>query len=233
VEVAANGNEAVEMACRIPFDIIFMDCQMPELDGFGATREIRRREGSEKRTPILAMTANAMDADRTRCLEAGMDDFVSKPVHPPLLRQALELWVLPSGTQAPGVSAASTTDGSESNGPPVDLEGSETISSLRADGGEEVARELIALFLEDAPERCAEIGDAIRLGDPSRASAAAHSLKSSAATLGASRLARLCVQIEDAVSAADAPALAELAAKLEAENLLVQGYLKNCSLAPK
>jgi len=231
VEVAANGNEAVEMACRIPFDIIFMDCQMPELDGFGATREIRRREGSEKRTPILAMTANAMDADRTRCLEAGMDDFVSKPVHPPLLRQALELWVLPR--EAAGIDAVTPAEASDPGEPPVDLEGSETISSLRADGGEEVARELIALFLEDAPERCAEIGDAIRLGDPSRASAAAHSLKSSAATLGASRLARLCVQIEDAVSAADAPALAELAAKLEAENLLVQGYLKNCSLAPK
>ena len=218
VEVAANGGEAVEMTERIPFDIVFMDCQMPELDGYDATREIRRREGSGKRTPIVAMTANAMDADRTRCLEAGMDDFVSKPVQPTLLRQVLELWAIPGGGRGPGAP--------EADGPPVDLEHSETLASLRADGGEDVARELIALFTEDTPARCAEIVEATRRGDVRAASAAAHALKSSAGTLGANRMAHLCAQIEDAAEAGDTGALAALVTRLEVENASVQGYLK-------
>ncbi|HKQ19539.1 MAG TPA: response regulator [Candidatus Eisenbacteria bacterium] len=231
VEVAANGKEAVEMTGRIPFDVVFMDCQMPVLDGYDATREIRKREGSRQRTPILAMTANAMDSDRDRCLEAGMDDFISKPVHPPLLRQALERW---TAHRAPAAAKRSDGKGGDpsnaDDGPPVDLEGSVTLSSLRADGGEEVARELIALFTEDAPARCAEIADAVRRGDTAGAGAAAHSLKSSAGTIGANRMARLCAQMEDAVAAGDLSALEALQKRLESENVSVAAYLKERAL---
>jgi signal transduction histidine kinase/CheY-like chemotaxis protein len=90
VDVAANGREAVEMVCLLPYDAIFMDCQMPEMDGFEATQEIRRREGSSVHCPIIAMTANAMQGDRERCLDAGMDDYVSKPIRKPDLIEALE-----------------------------------------------------------------------------------------------------------------------------------------------
>jgi signal transduction histidine kinase/CheY-like chemotaxis protein len=90
VDVAANGREAVEMIALLPYDAIFMDCQMPEMDGFEATQEIRRREGSSVHHPIIAMTANAMQGDRERCLNAGMDDYVSKPIRRADLREALE-----------------------------------------------------------------------------------------------------------------------------------------------
>jgi len=90
VDVAANGREAVEMLSLLPYDAIFMDCQMPEMDGFEATQEIRRREGSGVHRPIIAMTANAMVGDRERCLDAGMDDYVSKPIRKADLTQALE-----------------------------------------------------------------------------------------------------------------------------------------------
>jgi len=216
VEVAANGREAVEMTARIPFDLVFMDCQMPELDGYDATREIRKREGSGKRTPILAMTANAMDSDRARCMEAGMDDFVSKPVYPPVLRRVMERWV-----QAP-----------EAGEPPIDLEGSETLAALRADGGGAVAEEVITLFTGDAPQRCAEIREAAARGDARAACAAAHALKASAAMLGANRMARLCAQIEDAAATGNVSALPALLTRLEAENVSVQEYLRNY-FAPK
>jgi CheY-like chemotaxis protein len=93
VDVAANGREAVEMVGLLPYDAIFMDCQMPEMDGFEATREIRRREGSGVHRPIIAMTANAMVGDRERCLDAGMDDYVSKPIRKADLTQALTNFV--------------------------------------------------------------------------------------------------------------------------------------------
>jgi signal transduction histidine kinase/CheY-like chemotaxis protein len=101
VDVAANGRKAVEMVGLQPYDAIFMDCQMPEMDGFAATQEIRRREGSSVHRPIIAMTANAMQGDRERCLDAGMDDYVSKPIRKADLTEALERH-LPKNVKAHG-----------------------------------------------------------------------------------------------------------------------------------
>ena len=80
VDVAGNGLEALDLSGRLPYDIIFLDCQMPELDGYGAARAIRQREAGGPRVPIIALTANAMEGDREQCLAAGMDDYLSKPV---------------------------------------------------------------------------------------------------------------------------------------------------------
>jgi two-component system sensor histidine kinase/response regulator len=93
VDVAANGLEAVSALRRIAYDLVFMDCQMPEMDGFGATRAIRAGEaGTPRRIPIVALTANAMHGDREQCLAAGMDDYIAKPVTKQTLAAALERW---------------------------------------------------------------------------------------------------------------------------------------------
>ena len=93
VEVASNGVEAVALASALPFDISFMDCQMPEMDGYEAARRIREGAAPDApRVPIIALTANAMDGDRERCLAAGMDDYVTKPLDPKRLRNVLAKW---------------------------------------------------------------------------------------------------------------------------------------------
>src|SRR5262249_46491570 len=98
IDVAANGHEAITMLAQMAYDLVFMDCQMPEMDGFAATEAIRQREVcSGQHIPIIAMTANALQGDRERCLEAGMDDYISKPVKPEALAVMLRKWSLPPG----------------------------------------------------------------------------------------------------------------------------------------
>ncbi len=106
VDCVANGKEAVKAVLSIPYDVLLMDCQMPILDGFQATAALRkweaedyysetenRKSKTEKRIPIIAMTANAMKGDREKCLEAGMDDYISKPVDQEKLRNAIGRWI--------------------------------------------------------------------------------------------------------------------------------------------
>lgn len=94
VEVAANGEDVIRFAKRAAYDLILMDLQMPLVDGFTATSIIREHEGDARHTPIVALTANAMPGDREKCIDAGMDDYLSKPIDPALLRAAVERWMV-------------------------------------------------------------------------------------------------------------------------------------------
>ena len=96
VDVATNGKEAVMALSRMHYRLIFMDCQMPEMDGFTATQTIRQLEGTAHHTPIIAMTANAMEGDHEQCLKAGMDDYIAKPITTPALKIMLTRWMSPA-----------------------------------------------------------------------------------------------------------------------------------------
>jgi two-component system, sensor histidine kinase and response regulator len=109
VDVAGDGQEAIEMLAMLPYDVVFMGCEMPELDGYAVTREIRRREGPNRDTPVNAMTAHAMAGDREKCLGAGMDDYISKPVQMVNLEEALTRWISPGSLEAAPPGGQDTT----------------------------------------------------------------------------------------------------------------------------
>jgi len=202
-DMAVNGREVLEAVEKADYDLILMDCQMPELDGYEATARIRTRERCSrggKRTAIVALTANAMEGDRERCLAAGMDDYLSKPVRQEALRNALSRW-LPaepdSSVQAAALDAS--VERSESPGKgrdPLDQRTLDSLRALDAKGRSGILVRLIQLYLTRTPELLGQLKEAIDRGDATGTFKAAHSLKSSSANLGAVTLAEICREIE-------------------------------------
>jgi PAS domain S-box-containing protein len=178
-DVVENGREALEALERVPYDVVLMDVQMPELDGLEATRRIRDRFGSAGPT-IIAMTANAMEGDREKCLAAGMDDYLAKPIRPEELAGALARCRPRQGGGA------------------VDLETLDRlVSSLGGgDEGREAVAELVDAFLDDGAAQMKTLRAAVERDDAEEALRAAHTLKSNGATFGAQPFAELCRELE-------------------------------------
>ncbi|MGH7321208.1 MAG: response regulator [Candidatus Rokuibacteriota bacterium] len=197
VEVAASGREALECLARSPYDVVFMDCEMPEMDGYAATAEIRRREGPVRRVPIVAMTAHALAGAREKCLAAGMDDYISKPVEVPAIETVLRRWVRPG----PSTSAASLVEASPPASPeaPAGLD-PERLAQLRAilvtGGGASVFAAVVEAFVTDTAERLGALRQAVSRGDTQAAQQIAHTLRGSCANLGASRMAEVAQALE-------------------------------------
>ncbi|MEI7684558.1 MAG: response regulator, partial [Planctomycetota bacterium] len=176
VEVVANGRLTVETVARESFDAILMDVQMPEMNGFDATAEIRRCEASNgEHIPIIAMTAHAMKGDRERCLEVGMDDYLSKPVQTSELQRVLNGLV--GGGKSLSIPAAKTID---------ELAILDRAQALDRLGGDEALfAEIVGLFFEDSPKLLDELRDAVASNDALALRRAAHTLKGSMGNIGA------------------------------------------------
>ena len=173
VDLAANGREAIEMIELLPYDIVFMDCEMPEMDGFEATAEIRKRHAGQRRIPIIAVTAKAMQGDRGRCLTAGMDDYVSKPLMMEELETALDRWTAP-----PALSP-------------------EAIGRLRKMARNDAqVRSLFATFFADAEDRVKILRQAVASQDARMLYQAAHALRGGALNFGAQAVADLAERLE-------------------------------------
>jgi two-component system sensor histidine kinase/response regulator len=201
--VAHNGREAVEMAFENDYAAILMDCQMPEVDGYEATRRIRGSEHG-RHVPIIAMTAHSMPGDRERCLAAGMDDYISKPVRAEQLQSVMTHWL---STEEPGIRADDASDGEASPregscgdaGEPLDepvVLDRATIRRLRDTHTHEMRESLLEAFDVSLPKCVAEILGAAGRGDRIELRRVAHLLRGSSATLGTPRLGLACEQLE-------------------------------------
>ncbi len=213
-DVACNGIEALAALERYPYPIVVMDCQMPEMDGYAATAEIRRREGTNRHTWIIALTANSMIGDREACIAAGMDDYVSKPTRPDELREALEGAIIDTQDQAL---------------PPAI--GDREIAALRemeSDGTDgDFFTELVSAFLEEAPVSVAGMRTALGLGEMDSLSRHAHKLKSSSNHFGAKRLNELCATLEKKTRSGDLSGIEPIVETIELEMERVRLALKS------
>jgi two-component system, sensor histidine kinase and response regulator len=191
---AMNGLEAVEAIRQRDHDLILMDCQMPEMDGYAATRAIRG-EFRERRITIIGLTANALHGDRQKCLDAGMDDYLSKPLRAEALAAMLARWL---GPQSVGDSSAIAPP-AEALGPPaIDMRALSELAASDESGAEFIAN-IIGVFLADMSKRVIAAGAQMDHDDNPGLAQTAHSLKGSSSHFGAAHLMRLCGAIEDRV----------------------------------
>jgi CheY-like chemotaxis protein len=196
VDVAWNGSEAVKAVSNCDYAVVLMDCQMPVMDGYEATSEIRKNEEGRRRTPIVAMTANAMEGEREKCLKAGMDDYISKPAQSNLLWEILNKWtsngeIHASATPSSACGARANIQ-EKSDGESV----RSRLNELGEEFGAELVHNLIELFIPDTETRFASIRESIMLEDWKNLHRESHGLKGSAANLGAHTLAKMARHLE-------------------------------------
>ncbi len=202
-DVAGNGLEALAALERHPYDVVLMDVQMPELDGLDATRRICERWPEESRPHIVAMTANALPEDREACFAAGMNDYVAKPIRAEELAAALK--------RAPRRSGEARSDETA-----IDLD-ADALENLRQLGGDDFLREVVDVFLADAPALIAAVRRSLEQEEGEELRRAAHTLKSNAATLGAEAFAELCRAVEQQAKAGRLDDLSPLVDRIEQE----------------
>ena len=199
VEVADDGRKALEAWIHGEFSLILMDCQMPNMDGFEATAKIRKyeTEHKRKRTRIVALTANALEGDRERCLEGGMDDYLSKPFTEEQIRQVL------SGLLGPARSdcGEADIDMADSSGVAVlevlDTSVLESYRERERNGRVGLLQRIVDAYLQQSEQHIDQLREALANSDPGALQRAAHTLKSSSANVGALTLSALCKQLEE------------------------------------
>ncbi|WP_341529525.1 response regulator [Nostoc sp. UHCC 0302] len=194
-DIANNGLEALTALRRQPYDLVFMDVQMPEMDGLEATRRICQEWPQNSRPWIIAMTAHAMQGDKEECLDAGMNDYISKPICVEALVQAFNSYRVLQSAAIDNTQLISFVKKKEQVTPALDAETFQALKDIVCDNTESFA-EFIDEYLNDAPQRLVAIGNAIDQGDAAALRNAAHALRSLSVTFGAISLAQVCQELE-------------------------------------
>lgn len=226
VQVAADGEQALGLLQSEPFDLVFMDCQMPVMDGFEATRRIRRLDSPMRDVPIVAMTAHVLPGDRDRCLEAGMNDYLAKPIVPGVIAETLAKWLTGrgGGLAVTGAAVLATSpvrraEGSLGPAPGRDV-GVEVVWNREAVlgrllGDKALAESICEGFLDDLPGQIDQLSDFCKSGDVAGMERRAHSIKGAAANVGAESLQAIAASLEQAARENDVPAARELSGRLQ------------------
>lgn len=206
-DIANNGQQAVDMHAEHAYDLILMDCQMPVMDGYQATKTIRANEaGKGTHTPIIAVTAFTMQGERDQCLAAGMDDFLAKPVRLGTLRDAMGRWLHANALGKP--------------------EECDEFVSMQKMFGRDFA-ELTALYLADSPKRITSLTEAVAEKNPARIATVAHSLSGSCASIGATGLAAVCKELEIQAKAEQLDNIEEMLSEISSEYARVNTKLQS------
>jgi signal transduction histidine kinase/CheY-like chemotaxis protein/HPt (histidine-containing phosphotransfer) domain-containing protein len=227
VNIVGSGRDAVAAALSGVYEAVLMDCQMPEMDGFEATQEIRRREPAGARVPIIALTANALSGDREKCVAAGMDDYLSKPFSIVELRKTVKRWLIEPVTVIKTASPADVPIAQIVPAPrttaTLDLE---RLRLLEAEtGSSQVVHELASIFVEDVGCRLLALHKAIVEDDAEAVHQLGHALRGACSNMGAGRMAEIADALEHAKQPASSPRVAGLARELEQESENVRAAL--------
>lgn len=226
VDVVSNGAEALKQLEKQTYSAILMDCQMPLLDGYDATAQVRALDSDARHTIIIAMTAHASPTDRRKCLDAGMNDYLPKPVRFDDLRSMLDKWIHMGSNADPEAPQPSAPISEE--GVCVDLHMLETLRDLAGDD-QHMVNELIRTYLAEAPRIIHELGAQLAASYAPGAADAVHKLKSSSGNLGANRLSELCFKLESQARSENLDEAHELMALIQAEYRKVQQILQPLS----
>jgi PAS domain S-box-containing protein len=217
IDVVQNGREAVEAAVRNEYDIIFMDVQMPVMDGYEATRAIRSKEGLSKHTPIIAMTAHAMEGDRERCLQAGMDDYISKPIDWQEMFKLIKKWgkLRIEASLSPAMSKPEKKGFAEAkkDETPIDMKN----AMQRFNNDKEFFKEMLREFLNYIPEQVLKLEEASMAGNLSEVQKTAHSIKGAAGNLSAVKVYETSIEIEKKAKNGYMPQIPSLIEELKSE----------------
>jgi signal transduction histidine kinase/DNA-binding response OmpR family regulator len=222
-DAVANGEEALKALENLPYDLVLMDVQMPVMNGLDATRKIRDPEAFifNHSIPVIAMTANAMQGDREKCLEAGMNDYVSKPVSPQTLAAVLDQWLMGPQEEQEEVKAdeiktpVKTDEKIQEQGdsPLAVFDRDDLLDRLMGD--EELLQTVITIFLDDIPIQMADIKESVIRGNADRVGSLAHKIKGAAANIGGDDFSRAAHEMEIAGKAGNATRIKKLLSRLE------------------
>ncbi len=215
VDTVINGAEAINALKKNNYHIVLMDCQMPDMDGYETTRRIRKNEDGVKnpQIPIIALTANALKGDREKCLNAGMNDYVSKPIDPLILRDKLERWLLNRGI----VEELFNDSLADKNGAPELSVFEYEVLLERLMGDKELADIVLQGFLKDIPAQMADLKIKIAQGDHFSAGVLSHKIKGASANIASPSLQKIAADMEKAGESGDMDSLKTLMAALENE----------------
>jgi CheY-like chemotaxis protein len=231
-DVALNGLEALAALERQPYDLVFMDLQMPEMDGLAATQAIRERQKApqpvpyfDRRIVIVAMTASAMQSDRDRCLAAGMDDYLAKPIRPEDIRRVVERWgpvIQESRAPTAAAAAADPAPAAPEPDPSVDFE---RLLEF-AEGDMTNLQELVTLYLQQTTQQLNQLRAALAAGNAAEVRRVAHSCAGASATCGMRRITPMLRRMEARAEAGDLSELPRLLAEIEQEFQQIQQQVR-------